>query len=65
MRLKRGGIKVKYSVAGNPNIMSESAIDLNSFEEDQLNGKYSNDTVTHSFIPGETHKTSGTASALI
>lgn len=65
MRLKRGGIKVKFSVAGDPNIMAESAIDLSGFDEDHLNGKYSNDIVTHTFIPGETYKTSGTASALV
>jgi phage protein D len=65
-RMKREGIKVFYTAPCNPLLMAEGSINLTGFDDDeQLNGLYSNDKVTHTLIPGRVFKTTGEASALL
>lgn len=64
-RMARQGIKVTYTVPGNPLLMAEGTINLTGFDEDHLNGPYSNDRVTHSLIPGQSYQTQGAASVQI
>jgi len=61
-RMARQGIKVNYTVPGNPLLMAEGSVNLTGFEEDHLNGPYSNDRIIHSLIPGQSYRTQGTAS---
>lgn len=64
-RMARQGIKVNFTVPGNPFLMAEGVVNLIGFEEDHLNGAYSNDQVVHALVPGQSYKTMGSASALI
>ena len=63
-RTYRQNFKVSYSVAGEPLLMAEGAINLSGFDEEHINGLYSNDRITHSYSNG-TYKTSGEASAIL
>lgn len=64
-RMDREGVKVNFTVAGNPSLMAEGVINLSGFDDDRLGGQYSIDTVTHSFIAKQSFKTMVTASALV
>ena len=63
--MTRQGLKISFTVAGEPELMAEGLANLVGFDEDHLNGKYSNDRVTHIFTPGGTYKTRVEASVLL
>lgn len=63
--MARNGIKASYTVAGEPMLMSEAPVNFTGFDEDQLNGDYSNDRVEHVMTPGSSYVVNAQCSAML